>query len=462
MGGFPSLLIGLALLAVVVILIPVQTRIVDLREGVEDVAEPAADLVAEVQYVLARETSTLRGYLITQDSTYLHDFSALRVREREIYPELERYAAQLSPEIAAGVAEIRTLSDQWHSRLELEEIVAAEATLEATVVLLEQRLYRETLETASETAQAIRSLTREQRTRIEEVEANARLIYASLFLLASLVAISMAILGARVRSLAVEAERRRSEIETAMRRTERAVAARADLIRGFTHDVKNPLGVADGYAELLEAGLRGALAGPQLETVARIRSAIRGAIEITDELLDLSRLESGGLKVRREPSDLRALVDDIVQQHASAAAAAGLELELVDAGDPPPRAITYTDPHRVRQILQNLISNALKYTPSPGAVEVRVDFHAGTSDSPGAWTRVSVTDTGPGIPVEEQDRIFDEFHRVPGTTVSGHGLGLAISRKIAQLLGGDVTVQSAPGEGATFVLSLPLRETVDI
>ncbi len=459
LSGTGGVFIVLALLLVVVILVPVQARIETLREEVEEIAEPAADLVAEVQYLLARQTSSLRGYVISYDSTYLEQYAALRERENEIYPELERYAAALSPDIAADVAAIRTLADQWHRRLQVEALLAAGPTLEAAVVLLEQELYRETLEAASQAAQSINRFTRTRQARIDRVERNARFIYASLFLLASLVALSIAVLNARVRSLALEAEGRRAEIAAAMDRTERAVAARADLVRGFTHDVKNPLGVADGYAELLQLGLRGDLTQAQLETIGRIRTSIRGAIEITDELLDLSRLESGGLQVRREPFDLRSLVRDVVQQHVIAASAAGLELRFIDAAEPSPKNTIYTDPDRVRQILQNLISNALKYTPPPGEVTVRIDSQAGGPEAPGAWVHVSVTDTGTGIPVQEQDRIFDEFHRVPGSSASGHGLGLAISRRIARLLGGDVTVRSAPDEGATFVLSLPMRQT---
>lgn len=459
-GRVPGLFIVVALLLVVVALIPARGRIESLREEVDEVVEPAADLIAEVQYLLARETSSLRGYVISQDSTYLEQYAALRDRELEIYPELQAYAADLSPELAAATAETRALASQWHGRLLAADIAAAEATPETAVLLLEQDLYLQALEATGRAAREIRQLSRARQTRIDRAERNARFVYAFLFLLASLVALYMAVLNARIRTLATEAESRRAEIERAMRTTERAIAARADLIRGFTHDVKNPLGVADGYAELLQLGLRGDLEPPQLETVRRIRGAITGAIEITNELLDLSRLESGGLEVRREPVDLPALVRDTVQLHARAASAAGLDLTFVEADKGKPRPSTYTDPHRVRQILQNLISNALKYTPPRGHVRVRVDF-PDTTDSPGPWARISVTDTGVGIPDGERDRIFDEFHRVPGTAAGGHGLGLAISRRIARLLGGDVTVQSA-GEGSTFTLSLPVRHDVDV
>ncbi len=459
-GGVWGLLTVVALMALLVVLLPFQARIGGLREEVDEVAEPASDLAAEIQYLLARQTSALRGYLIARDSTYLDQYATLLAREQEIYPELERYAEALSPEVAADVAEIRTLSQQWHSRLQVEDIAASEATPDAAVVLLEQGLYRQTLEAAGQAARSIRQTIRERQAGIDGFERSFRFAYGFLFLMASLVAVYMAILKARVRSLAEEAETRRGEMEVAMRRTEQAVAARADLIRGFTHDVKNPLGVADGYAELLLLGLRGELAPPQRETVSRIRGAIHGALEITEELLDLNRLESGGLRIEREPCDLTALVRDAVQHHAAAASAAGLSIHFVESGNKPP-STTYTDPNRARQVLQNLLSNAVKYTRPPGEVTVRVDFHTGSPDSPGAWARVSVRDTGVGIAQEDHDRIFNEFHRVPGSAASGHGLGLAISRRLARLLGGDITVESTPGEGSTFTLSLPLRQHVE-
>lgn len=456
-GGAAGLLMALALLILGAIFVAVQQRVDTLRDEVEEIAEPAADLIANVQYLLARQTSSLRGYLITRDSAYLEQYASLRSLEAEVYPELERHAAALSTAVAADVAELALLSARWHSRLEVEAIIAEGTTAGAPVVLLEQELYRGALEAASRATLTIRQVVRDRQQQIERVERNARLIFTFLFGLAGVIAISVAVLNARIRTLAKIADARRLETEAAMKQTENAVAAREYLIRGFTHDVKNPLGVADGYAELLELGLRGELAPPQREMIDRIRAGIRGAIEIINELLEISRLEGGGLQVKREVIDLRTLAHDVIEGYAMAAAAAGLAIRVSDSGDFRKSIATFTDPDRVRQVLQNLISNALKYTPPPGEIIVSVDVSSGEADRVGPWVRLMVTDTGPGIPVEEQERIFYEFHRVPGETAAGHGLGLAISRRIAQLLGGDVTVQSVPDQGATFVLWLPLR-----
>ena len=456
MGGLPALVVVLALLALVLLPIPFRQRATELRRQVDQAADPAGDHVAEVQYLLARQNSSLRGYLLSQDSNYLAQFAEMAERERQLHAELELLVADLSPEVAADVAQLATLSSEWHGRLN-EQQLGSVTGAGAARVGLEQDLYRGSLEAAAAAMQSIRQLVRQRQEEIDSAEARLQLVYLLLFLFAAAAAFAVALLNTRIRSLAADAEAKRRQVEMAMQQTERAVAARADLIRGFTHDVKNPLGVADGYAELLELGLRGEMSPPQLETIGRIRKSVKGATEIINELLDLSRLEGGGLQVKRDRVDLTKLAEELVEQHSNAAESIGLALFSAKKRGSRERVVAYTDPDRIRQILQNLISNAMKYTPAPGDIEVAVEAAPSTSEGGGACARIRVTDSGPGIPQEELERIFDEFHRVPGSQGSGHGLGLAISRRIAHLLGGDVRVQSVLGEGATFVLLIPLR-----
>lgn len=466
-GGVASLIVAAALLALGGTLFMVEKRVDGLHQQVSEVAEPTEQLIAEMQFLLARQASALRGYLITNDTTYLARHDSLRLIEQEAHPQLEGYAARLSPAIAAEVAELILLSEQWRSGIVIQEIRSvgtAGMPFDAFEVLLEQRLYVAVLEAASRSMEVVRQTIRDREAEISRVERTGRLILGSLVFLAVMVGVWTTILNARIGSLASEAEARRVEAETAMDRTEQVVAQREYLIRGFTHDVKNPLNVAVGYAELLELGHKGELPSQQVDIVGRIRTAIHGAVEIIDNLLHISRLESDGLKVKREVVDLRALARDVTREHAMAAKAAGLELAFFD-GDAAKEAVTtVTDPDRVRQVFVNLVTNALKYTPSPGRVTVRVDASPPDTDRAGAWARMSVMDTGPGIPFDEQERIFYEFHRVPGSKVRGHGLGLASSQRIARMLGGDVTVASVPGQGATFVFWLPLRkqETLDL
>jgi signal transduction histidine kinase len=457
-GGFPSVFVVLSLLALLIVPIFVQGRVEELQEDVEVAAEPARALLAEVQYLLARQTSELRGYILTGDPRYIDDYLRFTSRERQIYPELEAHASRLSPEIVAYVVELRTLSDQWHERLAVRGAGTgdfAEVRLDPGLV---QDLHLRILEAAGRAELAMRGAVFDRRQEIRDVERIAQIVYFLLIAVAFGATIAVASLNARIRGLAAEATHRRQEVEHALDETARAVAARTDLIRGFTHDVKNPLGAADGYAQLLESGVRGPLTAEQLSTVESIRRSIRGGIEIIEQLLDLSRLESGGLTIGRERVEMQDLLGGLVRRYAGTAASSGLDLILTE----PPAgyaAELYSDPDRIRQVLDNLISNALKYTPGGGRVLVGLvpqTLHPPPRE--GSWLVVGVADNGPGIPAEEVERIFDEFHRVPGTTARGHGLGLAISRRVARLLGGDVTVRSVLGEGSTFLLWLPTRE----
>jgi signal transduction histidine kinase len=454
----PSAFVIIALLALLLVPLGVQERLEYLRAEIDQIGEPARDLVAELQYLLARESSARRGYLITGEAEFLDRYEQFSGREREIYPQLVTYAELLGPEVLREVTQLQALADRWREvRAPLE---TGGQPANAALMLAEQDLYLGTLEAAGNVDLALRGAIAERDSEIRGVEQLTQTIYSLLLVLALGAALAVSFLHFRVRRLASEATARTAEAAHALDETARAVEARAHLIRGFTHDVKNPLGAADGYADLLEIGVRGELTDGQAEIIGKIRGSIGTAIEIIDELLDLSRLESGGLNLVREQTDVDDLVAENVKRHRAAAEAAGLELTLEKSGPGQP-AVAYTDPNRVMQILGNLVSNALKYTPAPGAVKVRVSRVTGDgAPHEGSWIAVSVEDTGPGIPPGELERIFDEFHRVPGSAGQGHGLGLAISRGVARLLGGDVTVRSTLGRGSEFRLWIPVRQEV--
>jgi PAS domain S-box-containing protein len=243
-----------------------------------------------------------------------------------------------------------------------------------------------------------------------------------------------------------EAEERREELE-------RVTESRTRLMRGFSHDVKNPLGAADGYAQLLEDGILGELSEKQVESVERIRRSIQVSLHLIHELLELARAESGQIELEPVPTDVAELAREAAEDFRAQATASGLALE-VRADE---ALSTETDPMRVRQILSNLLSNAVKYTP-----EGRITVEAGLRTDEGghrAGDRIAlrVADTGPGIPVEKRETIFQEFTRLDPEAQHGAGVGLAISRRIARLLGGDITVESEVGRGSAFTLWLPLE-----
>lgn len=244
------------------------------------------------------------------------------------------------------------------------------------------------------------------------------------------------------------AEQRRHELE-------RVTESRTRLMRGFTHDVKNPLGAADGYLALLEDGVMGDLAAPQRESIERSRRAIRVALDLIDHLLELARAEMGQLELERVAMDVRATAREVVEEFRAQAEMKRLTLTFDVPTEP---ATIESDPARVRQILANLISNAVKFTPDGGHVTVRVETRSGAAaPGPGEWIVADVADTGPGISAEQQQMLFQEFARFAPSAVHGTGIGLAISQRIAHALGGVITVESKVGVGSTFTLWLPLR-----
>jgi PAS domain S-box-containing protein len=247
--------------------------------------------------------------------------------------------------------------------------------------------------------------------------------------------------------------------------TDRKLAAegRTRLIRGFTHDVKNPLGAADGYLQLFEAGTLGTLSPKQAESVGHIRRSIRTALNLIAQLLDIARAEAGQLKVDQTNVDITQATRDVVDEFRAEAEAKHIALRI----DIPSRGSTHTplvvrsDYARVCQILANLLSNAVKYTGANGRVTVSATATSnGESPGAGKWAAITIDDSGPGIPFERQNMLFQEFTRFSSDATQGSGIGLAISQRVAGALHGAITVKSKPGIGSAFTLWLPMGPPV--
>lgn len=227
---------------------------------------------------------------------------------------------------------------------------------------------------------------------------------------------------------------------------------RARLIRGFSHDVKNPLGAADGYAQMLEDGMFGPLNEDQQRGIGRIRRSLHAALELVEELADLTRADAGQLELRHDLVDARTIVGEVAGKHRARAENAGLTLSHSEPAEP---VMTVTDPVRVRRVLGHLIENATRYAEQ-GTIAIAVS-RATWDRTPRDCVVIDVTDSGPGIPLEERESMFEAYARGGGRR-NGIGLGLAIGRRIARALGGDLTVTSAPEDGTTFRLWLPAVE----
>lgn len=257
-----------------------------------------------------------------------------------------------------------------------------------------------------------------------------------------------------IAALAYEKVRLLDEARAGREQLMRVIKSRSRLMRGFSHDVKNPLGAADGYAELLTAGIYGELTAEQRESITRLRRSLHAAIDLIDDLHEMARAETGNIQLSLKLVDLGEIVRGSGDEYRAAAEANGLAL-TVDVPTTP--LIIETDRVRVRQILSNLLSNAIKYTDR-GSIALRARREPAERDGePESWAAIEVHDTGRGIEPEKWDAIFEEFVRLGASEKSGAGLGLAVSQRLALALRGRISVRSEVGRGSTFTLRLPLR-----
>jgi signal transduction histidine kinase len=246
---------------------------------------------------------------------------------------------------------------------------------------------------------------------------------------------------AQARETALIAER------TARAAAEQANRAKTEFLTTLSHELRTPLNAIAGYAQLMEMGVRGPVTRQQAEDLRRILRSEQHLLGLINELLSFARVERGEVTIEMVPVLPMDAVREVIELVDPLATEKGLTVS-VECPDASLRAMA--DPDKLRQILVNLLSNALKFTPSGGAIRV-------TCDSNDDRATIAVSDTGIGIPHAKQREVFDPFVQVDrgaGTSSEGIGLGLAISRSLARAMNGDVTVRSEPGQGSTFELTL--------
>lgn len=257
----------------------------------------------------------------------------------------------------------------------------------------------------------------------------------------------------RSQQLAVEREARLA--------AEAASRAKSEFLAIMSHELRTPLNAVLGYSELLELGISGPLTPQMREQIGRIRVSAVHLLGLVNDILDLAKVEAGRLQVGSGPCSATGTIAAAIALIQPQAAAGGLDLTVTPAPDPPP--VYRGDDERVRQILVNLLSNAVKFTAHGGKITVGL----ASSGTPDPNTRLQpsrsyvsfrVTDSGEGIPQEKLQAIFDPFVQAESghaRSREGSGLGLTISRRLARLMGGDLTVKSELGKGSTFTLWLP-------
>lgn len=234
------------------------------------------------------------------------------------------------------------------------------------------------------------------------------------------------------------------------REAEEAVRIKSEFLATMSHELRTPLNAIIGYSEIVEAGMAGEITPKTSDFQKRILVNASHLLNLINDILDLSKIEAGRIELLSEPFSVHDLLRTVIYQTKALADHKGLN--LITEVDPGFAETVIGDSDRLKQVLINLVSNAIKFTDKG---DVRVHIRAVGIES---W-EIAVNDTGIGIPLHAQQYIFDEFRQVDGSTqrqYGGTGLGLSIVRKLVMLMSGTIRLKSAPGEGSTFIVTLPL------
>jgi signal transduction histidine kinase len=272
------------------------------------------------------------------------------------------------------------------------------------------------------------------------------------------------------RSQALRIAERSVELEQLSAELYRANRAKSEFLANVSHELRTPLAAIVGFADLLKDGAYGELTPRQMGPVERIETSANHLQDLVEQILDLAKMAAGRLEVHTEQLKLRPFVIDVATEIEPLVTKKGLSFSIQVPASLPRIA---SDPTHLRQILVNLLGNAIKFT-SEGSITLRatqvVDGQVARLSAPaqrrprlaagGSWVALQIIDTGTGVADDNLERIFEEFEQVNAgprgdSAHRGTGLGLAISRRLARLLEGDLTVESRLGQGSTFTLWLP-------
>jgi PAS domain S-box-containing protein len=243
-------------------------------------------------------------------------------------------------------------------------------------------------------------------------------------------------------------ERKTLELQRATAELARANAVKSQFLADMSHEIRTPLNAINGFAELLADPSFGTLNEQQRTFVDRISEAGQHLLQLINDVLDLAKVEAGTITLDRQLVRLDRAAEQVINIIKGSARNRQISIHLDVAAEEP---LVFADERRIKQVLFNLLSNAIRYSPEGSEVRVKVELEGETA-------RVSVSDQGVGIPAHEHERIFQEFVQLGDSNqrAGGAGLGLPLSRKLVRLHGGDIGVRSAPGQGSTFWFTLPI------
>jgi signal transduction histidine kinase len=451
---------ALVLALVALVLLPVlRARLVEpLHEDLRAQIEPARSLVTRIHLSLAMEGTLAREFIERRDTLLIAGYREALADELDAYNQLEPHMNRLGPGVRSEFNALKVLQTSWHSAIERSFSSSAPgadisrqetARSDGGADPFHPAEYERLLIGAARLDEALSNAADRRWAEAAATNRAQRWLTGVVGLIALGAALIVAWLGRGLRLFAVAAERDKIELQ-------HAIEARARLVRGITHDLKNPLNAIVGYTDLLSQGVKGPVSPPQAQSLNRIHRSAESLLSLIEDILDMSRAERGQLTVVSQSTRIESVIEDSVEEQAARAAASGHRIDIEVPADLP--AIT-TDPQRVRQVLGNLLTNAIKYTPSGAPILVRSSIRSRQGAIDGErWVAIQVVDAGPGIPDDKVPIIFEEFTRLDmHRNTPGAGLGLAIALRISRLLGGDLTVDHGEGRGSVFTLWLPLQ-----
>ncbi|HYC51425.1 MAG TPA: ATP-binding protein [Gemmatimonadaceae bacterium] len=478
-----ALMAGVMVLIVGILAFVTVRQFVQATRGVDRTVETILR-IESVLSLLRESESAQRGYLITGDSAYLRPG-----------PVRDSIAIQLATLRAANdsdpirLARLDTLSNVVTEKLrDLDEAIATrdQRGIGAALALVRtdrgMHLMAEARRIAAAMEDRERAVLRAQEDGRRRAGSRALWIIA---LGSTIAVILIVVINRSIRSdveatmriaadnarLVLDANEARVEAERSRAAALSASQAKSDFLATMSHEIRTPINAVLGYSELLSLGLSGPLTSDQRLQLDRITASTKHLLGLVNEVLDLAKVESGTMRVDVEVVPAGDTVDAALALVRPQAAARGVTLSERCNGA---RESKYLgDEPRVRQVLVNLLGNAVKFTDPGGTVTIDCTVAPTPGEPAGLepgrpYVALNVRDTGAGIPPEQVDRIFEPFvqaesHNRTAYTRNraGAGLGLSISRQLARLMGGDITVESAVGVGSTFTLWLPVADPLE-
>ncbi|HUP92404.1 MAG TPA: ATP-binding protein [Solimonas sp.] len=404
----------------------------------------AANLIA----ISADLQASQRGYLLTADPRLLQQFG-------DAATQLPQHSAALLRDVAWN-AQLQAVVTRLQARLGVKLSQLTEAIelftrqgREASASQLREQGQRLSMDTIrAELLQLQLRLIEAQTEQQRVVQANMQwrntITYVMIILAGVLALGALALLQRHLSSL-----RRAEALRAEVRQSRRESREKSSFLANMSHEIRTPMNAIFGFSRLLQGRIKDPVAD---RYVAAITTSARSLLALINDILDLSKIEAGRLEIRNTATSLRETARSVVTVFAPLAAEKGLRLRCrVRPGVP--RAVLL-DGARVRQMLFNLVGNAIKYTDR-GEVVLRISAQADPAEQGHVTCVLEVQDTGAGIAREELEAIFEAFTQGRGTMREGSGLGLSITRRLARLMGGDIQVQSEPGRGSLFRVTLP-------